>query len=66
MRLGKEISLLGLDCRTERKLKQIVNPSTYNIIFDRLKKNLPPLLLLLQNIYWLCWVYRFYILDWYG
>ena len=32
MRLGKEISLLGLDCRTERKLKQIVNPSTYNII----------------------------------
>ena len=35
MRLGKEISLLGLDCRTERKLKQIVNPSTYNIIFDR-------------------------------
>lgn len=40
MRLGKEISLLGLDCRTERKLKQIVNPSTYNIIFDRLKKEL--------------------------
>ncbi|RCK64935.1 hypothetical protein Cantr_00518 [Candida viswanathii] len=40
MRLGKEISLLGLDCRTERKLKQIVDPSTYKIVFDRLNKEI--------------------------
>ncbi|EMG47898.1 hypothetical protein SBY92_002905 [Candida maltosa Xu316] len=39
-RLGKEIGLLGLDCRTERKLKQIVDPSTYKIVFDRLKKEI--------------------------
>ncbi|WLF80994.1 hypothetical protein PVL30_004788 [Lodderomyces elongisporus] len=40
MRLGKEISLLGVDCRTQRKLKQINEPETYKIIFDRLKKEL--------------------------
>ncbi|KAI3404140.2 hypothetical protein KGF56_003040 [Candida oxycetoniae] len=40
MRLGKEISLLGLDCRTERKLKQINDPETYQIIFERLNKEL--------------------------
>ena len=40
MRLGKEISLLGLDCRTERKLKQIVDPSTYKNIFDRLNNEI--------------------------
>lgn len=35
MRLGKEISLLGLDCRTERRLHQIIDPSTYDIVFKR-------------------------------
>ncbi|ODV67958.1 hypothetical protein HYPBUDRAFT_240009 [Hyphopichia burtonii NRRL Y-1933] len=40
MRLGKEISLVGIDCRTERKLKQIVSPSTYNLIFQRLNKEI--------------------------
>lgn len=37
MRLGREISLLGVDCRTERKLSEIVSPSTYNTIFSRLQ-----------------------------
>ncbi|CAI5759785.1 unnamed protein product [Candida verbasci] len=40
MKLGKEISLLGLDCRTERKLKQIVSPDTYKVVFDRLNKEI--------------------------
>lgn len=40
MRLGKEISLLGIDCRTERKLKQIVSYSTYDVIFNRLNKEI--------------------------
>ncbi|QRG40466.1 hypothetical protein FDK38_004942 [Candidozyma auris] len=37
MRLGKEISLLGMDCRTERRLTQIIDPDTYNVIFKRLQ-----------------------------
>lgn len=40
MRLGREISLLGLDCRTERKLSQIVDPNTYEIVFDRVQKEI--------------------------
>lgn len=40
MRLGKEISLLGVDCRTERKLKQVISYSTYDVIFDRLQKEI--------------------------
>ncbi|KAI5963439.1 hypothetical protein KGF57_001243 [Candida theae] len=40
MRLGKEVSLLGLDCRTERKLKQICHPQTYQIIFNRMNETL--------------------------
>lgn len=37
MRLGSEISLLGIDCRTERRLAQIVLDSTYSLIFLRLQ-----------------------------
>lgn len=37
MRLGKEISLIGIDCRTERKLDQIASQSTYDLIFSRLQ-----------------------------
>ncbi|SGZ49979.1 CIC11C00000002220 [Sungouiella intermedia] len=37
MRLGQEISLVGIDCRTERKLSQVVSNSTYKIIFSRLQ-----------------------------
>ncbi|GMG56184.1 unnamed protein product [Ambrosiozyma monospora] len=35
-RLGKEIALAGLDCRTERKKNQIISPASYNAIFQRL------------------------------
>lgn len=37
-RLGPTWALLGLDCRTERQLRQIVDWKTYDIIFDRLAK----------------------------
>lgn len=40
MRLGKEISLLGLDCRTERKLDQVVDPDTYDRVFARCQEEL--------------------------
>lgn len=36
-KLGNGIGFLGLDCRTERKLKQIVSDDTYNVVFKRLK-----------------------------
>lgn len=35
-RLGPTVGLLGLDCRTERKLKEIVSSSTYDIVFEKL------------------------------
>lgn len=35
-RLGPSIAMLGLDCRTERKLKSILPHSTYEIAFKRL------------------------------
>ncbi|CAN3363036.1 hypothetical protein DICA2_E08416 [Diutina catenulata] len=37
MQLGREIGLLGLDCRTERKLKQICSEGTYKAVFSRLE-----------------------------
>ncbi|SCU86608.1 LANO_0C08592g1_1 [Lachancea nothofagi CBS 11611] len=37
-RLGPSNAMLGLDCRTERELKQIVSWKTYDIIFKRLEK----------------------------
>lgn len=40
MRLGREISLLGMDCRTERSLGQVVPESTYNVVFNRLEKEI--------------------------
>lgn len=33
--LGKEIGLLGLDCRTERSLDTIVKDKTYDLVFSR-------------------------------
>lgn len=35
-RIGPTMGLLGLDCRTERKLKEIVSDSTYDIVFKKL------------------------------
>lgn len=40
VRLGREIALAGIDCRTERKLKEIVKQSTYELIFERLHREL--------------------------
>lgn len=40
VRLGKEIGLVGVDCRTERKLNEIVKPETYSKIFSRLEKEI--------------------------
>lgn len=37
MRLGREISLVGIDCRTERRLTEILPDSTYKQIFARLE-----------------------------
>lgn len=39
-RLGAGIGFLGLDCRTERKLKTIVSEETYDVVFDRLRREL--------------------------
>lgn len=35
--LGKEVALVAFDCRTERKLKQIITDSTYKRIFARME-----------------------------
>lgn len=37
MRLGREISLVGIDCRTERRLTEILPDSSYKAIFARLE-----------------------------
>ncbi|CCF57840.1 hypothetical protein KAFR_0D01930 [Kazachstania africana CBS 2517] len=39
-RLGPNIGLLGLDCRTERKRKEIVSPETYDTVFYRLTEEI--------------------------
>lgn len=36
-KLGKGIAFIGLDCRTERKLKTIVTKETYELVFKRLQ-----------------------------
>lgn len=37
-RLGLSMAFLGMDCRTERTLHQIVYPETYQLMFDRVRK----------------------------
>ncbi|QOU19993.1 hypothetical protein BRETT_004641 [Brettanomyces bruxellensis] len=39
-RLGKEIAMIALDCRTERTKKQICTESTYNHVFSRLEREI--------------------------
>lgn len=39
-RLGKEIALLALDCRTERTMKQLCTESTYSKVFARLTQEI--------------------------
>lgn len=40
MRLGRRIAFCGVDARTERTRKQVNYPDTYNLIFDRLEREL--------------------------
>lgn len=35
-KLGPNMALLGLDCRTERKLKQVISWDTYKLLFQRI------------------------------
>ncbi|KXT15005.1 hypothetical protein AC579_7738 [Pseudocercospora musae] len=37
MSLGRKITFLGLDCRTERMREEILSQETYDIVFDRLR-----------------------------
>lgn len=39
-RLGKSLAFVGLDCRTERTLEQIVYPETYDAVFQRAQQEL--------------------------
>lgn len=39
-RIGPTWGMLGLDCRTERKLKQILTWETYALVFERLEKEI--------------------------
>lgn len=39
-KLGPNMALLGLDCRTERKLKQVISWDTYNLLFQRVFKEI--------------------------
>lgn len=39
-RLGPDMAMLGLDCRTERKLREIVSQATYDKVFDRMRKDI--------------------------
>lgn len=36
--LGPNMAMLGLDCRTERRLHEICSKNTYDLVFDRLNK----------------------------
>lgn len=40
MRLGSQMSLLGLDCRTERRLTLIISDETYKAVFSRVEREL--------------------------
>lgn len=40
MRLGRDVSLAALDCRTERTLTQVLLPQLYQHIFSRIKREL--------------------------
>lgn len=36
-KLGQNVAFVGLDCRTERTKKKVVNKSTYKAVFDRMQ-----------------------------
>lgn len=39
-KLGPNMAVLGLDCRTERKLKQILSLDSYRLVFKRMKEEI--------------------------
>ena len=40
MFLGKNVAFLGLDCRTERMREEILSESSYNLAFDRCRREI--------------------------
>ncbi|KAF2807028.1 uncharacterized protein BDZ99DRAFT_523573 [Mytilinidion resinicola] len=40
MFLGRKVAFLGLDCRTERQRDEIVSEKTYDLVFDRLDREI--------------------------
>ncbi|KAF2790949.1 hypothetical protein K505DRAFT_377162 [Melanomma pulvis-pyrius CBS 109.77] len=40
MQLGRQVAFLGLDCRTERQRDEILTEDSYDVIFDRLEKEI--------------------------
>ncbi|KAL8829151.1 MAG: hypothetical protein Q9170_006292, partial [Blastenia crenularia] len=40
MNLGKNVAFLGLDCRTERMRDEILSEATYDIVFDRCRREI--------------------------
>lgn len=40
MSLGRQTALLGLDCRTERMRDEILSQETWDIVFDRLRREI--------------------------
>ncbi|CAI6279431.1 unnamed protein product [Periconia digitata] len=40
MHLGRQVAFVGMDCRTERQLDEIITEDSYDIIFDRLEEEI--------------------------
>ncbi|KAF2705388.1 hypothetical protein K504DRAFT_388085 [Pleomassaria siparia CBS 279.74] len=40
LQLGRQVAFLGLDCRTERQRDEILTEDSYDVIFDRLEKEI--------------------------
>jgi hypothetical protein len=40
MRVGRKTALLGLDCRTERMRDEIMTQETYDLVFERLRREI--------------------------
>lgn len=37
MHLGRQVAFVGMDCRTERRLDEIITEDSYDLIFDRIE-----------------------------
>jgi hypothetical protein len=40
LQLGRQVAFIGLDCRTERQRDEILTEDSYDVIFDRLEKEI--------------------------